>query len=594
MLRTPPRIMELSSTASRSFFSYLFTAGVVFFLALLIPLSGSHACPLLQRRGLCAADNATSRGAASGQCGDHAVQCSDSRWQIQFYGEGGWCNVTEFSYEDRVLVCEDADLNDVLSHHDCGLVYSFAPPAPPLPHPTPFQNSLKSGFNVFNCELATYNFSKDVFTRAYNSTGCSGYDLYYSFEYEGQQRPEDARCRKEARINIFEWRVQFDESGRDLTVLSADLQFSFHLCASSSGAVIGGFLLSCMFILYCFHGQVCYLLRKWRQRNTTNVEDFLEQYGSLIPKRFDYWEIKKMTKSFNKSLGHGGYGKVFKGQLGNGRLVAVKLLNQSKGNGEEFVNEVASIGRTYHVNIVTLLGFCSEGRKRALIYEFMPNGSLEKFIFSEVPRDLLGWTKIYEIALGIARGLEYLHRGCKIVHFDIKPQNILLDQDFCPKIADFGLAKLCRPKESVLSMAGTRGTVGYIAPEVFSRNFGAISTKSDVYSYGMMLMEMVSQRKNVDAGLDSTNEVYFPHFVYEQLVNLGHPGILELTDEMEEIAKKMIVIGLWCIQTNPRSRPSMSNVVEMLQGNSDGLQLPPKPYLTSPTPSYYTSNTHSI
>ncbi|MQM04713.1 hypothetical protein Taro_037519 [Colocasia esculenta] len=144
-------------------------------------------------------------------------------------------------------------------------------------------------------------------------------------------------------------------------------------------------------------------------------------------------------------------------------------------------------------------------------------------------------------------------------------------------------------------MAGTRGTVGYIAPEVFSRNFGVISTKSDVYSYGMMLMEMVSQRKNVDAGLDSTSEVYFPHFVYEQLVNLGHPGIPELTDEMEEIAKKMIVIGLWCIQTNPRSRPSMSNIVEMLQGNSDGLQLPPKPYLSSPTVSRNTSsNTQSI
>ncbi|MQM04718.1 hypothetical protein Taro_037520 [Colocasia esculenta] len=356
------------------------------------------------------------------------------------------------------------------------------------------------------------------------------------------------------------------------------------------GAVISGFLLSWMSILYCFRIQVRHLVRKWISRNTENVEEFLQQYGSLIPKRFDYWEIKKMTKSFSKSLGHGGYGKVFKGQLGNGRLVAVKLLNQAKGNGEEFVNEVASIGRTYHVNIVTLLGFCSEGRKRALIYEFMPNGSLEKFIFSEVPRDLLGWEKIYEIAVGIARGLEYLHRGCKIVHFDIKPQNILLDQDFCPKIADFGLAKLCRPKESVLSMADTRGTVGYIAPEVFSRNFGVISTKSDVYSYGMMLLEMVSQRRNADASLDRSSEIYFPHFVYEQLVNLGHLGIPELTNEMEEIAKKMIVIGLWCIQTNPRSRPSMSNVVEMLQGDSEGLRIPPKPCISTPTASCYPSS----
>lgn len=298
-----------------------------------------------------------------------------------------------------------------------------------------------------------------------------------------------------------------------------------------------------------------------------------------------------MTKSFSKKLGHGGYGKVFKGQLGNGRLVAVKLLNESKGNGEEFVNEVASIGRTYHVNIVNLLGFCSEGRKRALIYEFMPNGSLEKFIFSEAPRDPLGWKKLCEIAIDIAQGLEYLHHGCNIVHFDIKPHNILLDEDFCPKISDFGLAKLCHPKESVLSMAGTRGTIGYIAPEVFSRNFGVISSKSDVYSYGMMVLEMVSRRKNADARLDKISEAYFPHWVYEQLVNDGHLGIQDITTEIEEIAKKMIMVGLWCIQTSPRSRPSMSDVVEMLKGSIEDLQMPPKPYLSSPTSSYSHSST---
>ncbi|KAL5653919.1 hypothetical protein ACJX0J_033238, partial [Zea mays] len=166
-------------------------------------------------------------------------------------------------------------------------------------------------------------------------------------------------------------------------------------------------------------------------------------------------------------LGEGSYGTVFKGQLEDGRKVAVKLLKGSKGNGEEFVNEVVSIRRTSHVNIVSLLGFCVHGHKRAIVYEYMANGSLEKYIQSEETRMAIGWEKLREIAAGIARGLEYLHRGCstQIIHFDIKPNNILLDEDFSPKIADFGLAKLCHLKDSALSMAEARGTIGFIAPE---------------------------------------------------------------------------------------------------------------------------------
>lgn len=184
-----------------------------------------------------------------------------------------------------------------------------------------------------------------------------------------------------------------------------------------------------------------------------------------------------MTNSFAHLLGKGGYGTVYKGKLlDDGRDVAVKILKQSEGNGEEFFNEVASLSRTSHVNIVSLLGFCYERNKRAIIYEFMPNGSLDKFI-SENMSVKMEWERLYDIAVGVSRGLEYLHNGCvsRIVHFDIKPQNILLDKDLCPKISDFGLAKLCKNKESIMSMLDARGTAGYIAPEVFSRNFGGVS-----------------------------------------------------------------------------------------------------------------------
>ncbi|VVA40996.1 PREDICTED: LEAF RUST 10 DISEASE-RESISTANCE [Prunus dulcis] len=181
----------------------------------------------------------------------------------------------------------------------------------------------------------------------------------------------------------------------------------------------------------------------------------------MAPKRYSYSDVKKMTHWFKDQIGKAGYGTVYRGKLPDGLLVAVKVLSESKGNGEDFINEVASIGRTSHVNIVTLCGFCYERNKRALIYEFMPNGSLENFIRkqgSEMANSRLEWKKLSEIAVGIARGLEYLHRGCntRIVHFDIKPQNILLDKYFCPKVADFGLAKLCKTKESIVLMLGTR------------------------------------------------------------------------------------------------------------------------------------------
>ncbi|KAK0573428.1 hypothetical protein LWI29_007913 [Acer saccharum] len=183
---------------------------------------------------------------------------------------------------------------------------------------------------------------------------------------------------------------------------------------------------------------------KKKTKNYQNIEAFLRNCGSLALRRYSYSEIKKMTNSFKHKLGQGGYGEVYKGKLLDGQNVVVRVLNDSKGNGEEFINEMASISRTSHVNKVGLFGYCFEDRIRALVYEFVPNESLEKFIHGQNPRDKqLKCEKLYQIALGIARGLKYLHRGCstRILHFDIKPHNILLDEDFCPKISDFCLAK---------------------------------------------------------------------------------------------------------------------------------------------------------
>ncbi|KAA8547784.1 hypothetical protein F0562_004213 [Nyssa sinensis] len=338
-------------------------------------------------------------------------------------------------------------------------------------------------------------------------------------------------------------------------------------------------------LIICYHRREVKELVSWKKKTTNdqNVEAFIGSHGFLAPKQYKYSDVKRITNSFIDKIGQGGYGSVYKGKLSDGLLVAVKLLSETKGNGDEFINEVATISRTSHINVVTLLGFCYERNKRALIYEFMSNGSLDKFIYNASVH--LEWKTLYQIAIGIARGLEYLHRGCntRIVHFDIKPHNILLDEHFCPKISDFGLAKLCKRNESIVSMLGARGTVGYIAPEVFCRNFGRVSHKSDVYSYGMMVLEMVGVRKKNEVEVVRSSEVYFPDWIFEHLEH-GADARLDgvITEEEEETARKMIVVSLWCIQTNPLERPSMNKVVEMLEGSLQSLQIPPKPFLFSP------------
>ncbi|XP_044346057.1 LEAF RUST 10 DISEASE-RESISTANCEUS RECEPTOR-LIKE PROTEIN KINASE-like 2.1 [Triticum aestivum] len=317
-------------------------------------------------------------------------------------------------------------------------------------------------------------------------------------------------------------------------------------------------------------------------RNTSNIDEMLRKCESHAPKRYKYSQLKKITRSFKDVLGEGGYGVVYKGSLQDGRMVAVKLLKGSKGNREDFLNEVMSIGRTTHVNIVSLLRFCLDGSHRALIYEYMSNGSLQNHIYSESSKQAIGWEMFLKIAIGIARGLEYLHQGCntRIIHFDIKPNNILLDDELCPKIADFGMAKLCHLKESVLSMAEARGTVGFIAPEVFSRGFGLVLRKSNVYSYGMMLLEMVQGKKDEKGKADShSSETFFPHWVWDNLARELHGS--EAKYGTEEIM-------------NPESRPSMSSVIEMLERSMGELEMPPRPFLFSPVHSTTASSYASV
>jgi len=318
--------------------------------------------------------------------------------------------------------------------------------------------------------------------------------------------------------------------------------------------------------------------------NVAAPDDFDRDYlKNLIglPTIFSFQALETATGSFGKEIGRGGFGKVYKGTLMDGTEVAVKCLLNQTGHGQrEFCAEIATISSLNHSNLVSLRGVCVEGCHRILVYELMPNGSLDRWLFSSDKQ--LDWKTRYSIALDTARGLAYLHEESRlgILHLDVKPQNILLDEDFKAKVSDFGMARsLNRDSESSV-MTGMRGTPGYMAPEWLLER--GITYKTDVFSYGMVLLEIVRGSKNVDHSQDSENW-YFPSVAFQKarqgkMDELIQSGLqLKRPQEMDE-AHLLIKTALWCIQNNSALRPSMGTVVRFLEGDLE-VRDPPLTYM---------------
>jgi serine/threonine protein kinase len=289
------------------------------------------------------------------------------------------------------------------------------------------------------------------------------------------------------------------------------------------------------------------------------------------PYTFSLTEMRIATKDFDdeNKIGEGGFGTVYKGVLSDGKPVAVKkLLSRSTQGKREFLNEVATISAVQHRSFVKLYGCCVEEEERLLVYEYLENNSLGRALFGPVQCRLqLDWPIRFNICLDVARGLAYLHEESRIriVHRDIKPNNILLDEQLNPKIADFGLAKLYEAENSHISTR-VAGTVGYLAPEYAFR--GHLSEKVDIFSFGVVALEIVSNRSHEDRSLP--NEMVYlldwTWHLYEENRLLDLVDADMLSSYSEEEASRIIHVALLCTQSSPSQRPSMSRVVSMLSG----------------------------
>nr|XP_051206063.1 G-type lectin S-receptor-like serine/threonine-protein kinase SD2-5 [Lolium perenne] len=288
-----------------------------------------------------------------------------------------------------------------------------------------------------------------------------------------------------------------------------------------------------------------------------------------MPTRFTYKQLKQATNNFSKKLGQGGFGPVYEGKLGNVKI-AVKCLRDLGNGKEEFMAEVITIGSIHHINLVRLIGYCSDKLHRLLVYEHMSNGSLDKWIFKKNQSDSLSWASRYKIILDVAKGLAYLHEECrqKIVHLDIKPGNILLDEKFNAKISDFGLAKLIDRDQSHV-MTKVRGTRGYLAPEWLT---STITEKADIYSFGVVLLEIVSRRKILDSNQPEggTNLIN----LLQEKMKVGQ--VLDIVENHNEDVQlhgaemiEVIKLAVWCLQREVSKRPAMSQVVKVLEGAMD-------------------------
>ena len=335
----------------------------------------------------------------------------------------------------------------------------------------------------------------------------------------------------------------------------------------SAGEIAGIAIASVVFVLICFAGGYWFWRKTKMQEEEDEVEDWELEYW---PHRLSYEELKLATDGFakNELLGAGGFGKVYRGTLPNNTLVAVKCVSHDSKQGlREFMAEISSMGRLQHKNLVQMRGWCRKGNELILVYDFMPNGSLNRWIFDN-PTTVLGWEGRRRVLADVAEGLNYLHNGWEkvVIHRDIKSSNVLLDSEMRGRLGDFGLAKLY---EHGAAPNTTRvvGTLGYLAPELATVT--APTAASDVYSFGVVVLEVACGRRPIETWAEEEEQVLID-WVREKY---REGKVREAADrriagqyEVEEM-EKILKLGLACCHPDPQHRPTMKEVVAVLVGD---------------------------
>ncbi|KAH1036016.1 hypothetical protein GYH30_055805 [Glycine max] len=329
---------------------------------------------------------------------------------------------------------------------------------------------------------------------------------------------------------------------------------------------------------------VCYFIlkRSRKKYNTLLRENFGEESATLESLQFGLVTIEAATNKFSyeKRIGEGGFGVVYKGVLPDGREIAVKKLSKSSGQGaNEFKNEILLIAKLQHRNLVTLLGFCLEEHEKMLIYEFVSNKSFDYFLFDSHRSKQLNWSERYKIIEGIAQGISYLHEHSrlKVIHRDLKPSNVLLDSNMNPKISDFGMARIVAIDQLQGKTNRIVGTYGYMSPEYAMH--GQFSEKSDVFSFGVIVLEIISAKRNTRSVFSDHDDLLsytWEQWMDEAPLNIFDQSIkAEFCDHSEVV--KCIQIGLLCVQEKPDDRPKITQVISYLNSSITELPLPKKP-----------------
>lgn len=441
------------------------------------------------------------------------------------------------------LTCEDTKLNTFLEQRNI-TYFDFEP----LNSRMDADGCKAACLENCTCKAALFRYTDNISSgecslpsHLYSLTTLNkNIDNYNSFAYIKVQRSPDT--------NIFVTSIQRERSS--LTQALAPTLIVGLLLVLAPALSVG--------VLIFIAGG--YSFKSLRNSKSEEEDGDDQVIGTLT--RFSILELKSATDDFQVRIGRGGFGSVFEGHLRDGTKVAVKHLDSINQGRKEFLAEVNTIGSINHFNLVKLVGYCAEKSNWLLVYEYMCNGSLDKWIFTLDPIQTLSWEIRSKIIIGLAKGLEYLHIHCNptIIHFDIKPQNILLDADFSVKISDFGLAKMIDRDQSQV-LTALKGTPGYVAPELFQGT--NISVKADVFSFGVVVLEIVLGRKNsskfgplINLVMDKAEE--------DQL----HEILDEYIGSNKREAMKMIRIAICCLQAHTR-RPCVSTVVKVLEGIVD-------------------------